>query len=80
MSLTSPKWKGKSRADGVQIEVDTDFAATALVAGNAAELREVMTNLIFNAVDAMPSGGRIGVSTSVREDGSSCRSATPGSA
>jgi hypothetical protein len=33
------------------------------VAGNAAELREILTNLIFNAVDAMPSGGTITVST-----------------
>jgi CheY-like chemotaxis protein len=31
--------------------------------GNAAELREVMTNLIFNAVDAMPEGGTITVGT-----------------
>ena len=30
-----------------------------MIAGVAAELREVLTNLIFNAVDAMPAGGRL---------------------
>jgi signal transduction histidine kinase len=69
VSLTSPKWKGRSRADGVQIEVQTDLRANAPIAGNAAELREVLTNLIFNAVDAMPSGGRITVCTGVHDDG-----------
>jgi CheY-like chemotaxis protein len=32
------------------------------VSGNAAELRELLTNLIFNAVDAMPDGGAITIS------------------
>ncbi len=65
VSLTSPKWKGKSRADGVQIEVLTNLQATESIAGNASELREVLTNLIFNAVDAMPHGGKIVVSTAM---------------
>jgi signal transduction histidine kinase len=67
VSLTSPKWKGKSRADGVQIQVETDLRAEALVAGNASELREVLTNLIFNAVDAMPNGGSIKVRTTTHD-------------
>ena len=67
VALTAPKWKGKCRAEGVQIEVETDLHATALIGGNAAELREVLTNLIFNAVDAMPHGGRIDVSTSTKD-------------
>ena len=66
VALTAPKWKGKSRADGVQIEVIASLNATAPIAGNAAELREVLTNLIFNAVDAMPHGGRINVSTDMQ--------------
>ena len=67
VALTAPKWKGKCRADGVQIDVVTELNATATIAGNAAELREVLTNLIFNAVDAMPHGGLITVSTNVIE-------------
>lgn len=63
ISLTSPKWKGKSRAAGVQIEVVSNLAKIPPVAGNAAELREVLTNLMFNAVDAMPQGGTITLTT-----------------
>jgi signal transduction histidine kinase len=69
ISLTAPKWKGKSRADGVQIEVISELGEVPPVAGNAAELREVLTNLIFNAVDAMPAGGHIKVCTSHSEKG-----------
>ncbi len=69
VSLTIPKWKGRSRADGVQITVDTDLGSVPEIAGNAAELREVMTNLIFNAVDAMPGGGGIRIGTARRGDG-----------
>ncbi len=66
VSLTAPKWKGKARSDGVQIEVLTNLQASAPIAGNAAELREVLTNLIFNAVDAMPNGGKIVATTGMQ--------------
>ena len=57
--LTQPKWKGQALADGRAISVELDLAKLPAISGNAAELREVATNLIFNAVDAMPSGGTI---------------------
>ncbi len=69
ISLTAPKWKGRSRAEGVQIEIRSQLAEVPAVAGNAVELREVMTNLIFNAVDAMPDGGSITVITKHDEAG-----------
>jgi signal transduction histidine kinase len=69
VSLTSPKWKGRSQADGVQITVETELREIPLVAGNAPELREVFTNLIFNAVDAMPTGGKITISTRAHDHG-----------
>jgi signal transduction histidine kinase len=66
ISLTSPKWRGKCRADGIPVEVVTALSDVPPVAGHAAELREVLTNLVFNAVDAMPSGGKITISTEER--------------
>ena len=69
VSLTAPRWKGRGLAEGVQIEVQTELSETPLVAANAAELREVLTNLIFNAIDAMPAGGLITVGTSALADG-----------
>ncbi len=38
--------------------------------GNAGKLQQVFTNLILNARDAIPDGGRIIVSTGTAEDGS----------
>jgi len=69
VSLTSPKWKGKCLADGVQIDVQTNLQDVPFVAANAAELREVLMNLIFNAVDAMPTGGQITITTAQMGDG-----------
>ncbi len=69
VAFTLPKWKARSRAEGVQITVETDLHDVPTIAGNAAELREVLTNLIFNAVDAMPAGGQLRIATASREDG-----------
>jgi signal transduction histidine kinase len=71
IAFTTPKWKVKARAAGVTIDVVTNFTEVPSVLGSAPELRETMTNLIFNAVDAMPSGGIITVGT--RTDGSNVR-------
>lgn len=59
VSLTQPKWKDQALATGRTIAVEMDLEKVPTIAGNPAELREVFTNLIFNAVDAMPSGGTI---------------------
>src|SRR5262249_37831365 len=43
----------------IKIEVEIDVPSEAIVSGSDSELREALINLIFNAVDAMPSGGTI---------------------
>jgi nitrogen fixation negative regulator NifL len=63
VSLTQPKWKNQAEAKGVTIQVVTEFERIRPVAGSEADLREALTNLIFNAVDAMPQGGTITVRT-----------------
>lgn len=59
ISLTMPRWSNQSLAAGVGIVVRADLEEIPLIAGNPAELREAITNLIFNAVDALPNGGEI---------------------
>jgi PAS domain S-box-containing protein len=63
ISLAQPKWKDQPQARGITIGIKADLQATPLVTGNEAELREVLINLIFNAVDAMPDGGMITIRT-----------------
>jgi nitrogen fixation negative regulator NifL len=63
VSLTQPKWKNQAEANGIAIHVATELGNIPTVDGNAADLREALTNLIFNAVDAMPQGGTITLRT-----------------
>ena len=68
VTLTQPRWRGQAQADGVSVRVSTELAGRPIVQGDASSIREVLTNLIFNAVDAMPNGGRVVVRTTEHED------------
>lgn len=55
IDIARPKWQSKSRAGKIDVRVEGN--GQVFVMGEQAELREVVLNLIFNAVDAMPEGG-----------------------
>ena len=59
LEVTRPRWKDEAQRRGATIEAVLALEPVPPVLGNAAELREVLVNLIFNAVDALPRGGRI---------------------
>ncbi len=59
IAFTAPKWRERAQAAGVTISVTPDLRSTSRISGCGPELREVLTNLIFNACDAMPKGGAI---------------------
>jgi signal transduction histidine kinase len=63
VDLTRPRWETQSRAAGHPISLNVELDEIGLISGDAAELREVLTNMIFNAVDAMPDGGTITLRT-----------------
>jgi PAS domain S-box-containing protein len=63
IEITKPKWKDEIQSRGVRIEVASNLDEIHSVLGNASELREVVTNLIFNALEAMPEGGKIEIRT-----------------
>jgi signal transduction histidine kinase len=67
VSLTQPKWKDQALANGVTVHVKSDLQKVPALTGNESEVREVLTNLIFNAVDAMPKGGTITLRTSAKD-------------
>lgn len=55
IDIARPKWQSKSRTGKIEVKVEGN--GLVYVMGEQAELREVVLNLIFNAVDAMPDGG-----------------------
>jgi signal transduction histidine kinase len=61
VAMTRALWKDEAEARGVPIEVVTDVERVPPVEGQVVALREAVMNLIMNAVDAMPRGGRLGV-------------------
>ncbi|HEX8176456.1 MAG TPA: histidine kinase dimerization/phospho-acceptor domain-containing protein, partial [Pyrinomonadaceae bacterium] len=60
--ITRPRWKDRAQAANVHISLDLQIRSNALVMGDASEMREVLVNMVFNAVDAMPQGGRLTLS------------------
>jgi PAS domain S-box-containing protein len=63
MEMTKPKWKDEPQSRGVRIEMVSNLEEIPSVSGNASELREVVTNMIFNAIEAMPEGGKVEIRT-----------------
>ncbi|MEA3212638.1 MAG: hypothetical protein QOE70_5695 [Chthoniobacter sp.] len=68
IALTKLKWQSQAEAGGASIRIKHDAGRIPMIAGAPAELREVLTNFIFNAVEAMPRGGSIRFQTR-RKDG-----------
>jgi len=63
VEIARPKWQAESPSRTGTIEVRVKAPKPVLALGDASELREVVLNFIFNAVDAMPHGGTIEVGT-----------------
>ncbi len=61
VELTRPMWgrTGSEHSPAAAYTLETDLQASGLLKGSESELREMFTNIIFNAVDAMPQGGNI---------------------
>ncbi len=60
LELTRARWRDVPQQRGVTVMVRTDLPdAPLVVKWNESEVRDALTNLIFNAVDAMPQGGTL---------------------
>src|SRR5207237_8006519 len=59
VEITRPRWKDSAEAANVHIKFESRISTHAVILGDESERREVLINIIFNAVDAMPQGGTI---------------------
>ncbi len=66
LSLADARRKDEGLANGVSIKVETDLAMTAAVVGEETDVEDAVAALVLNAIEAMPGGGTITVSTTVQ--------------
>ncbi len=69
LTLTRPYWHNEPRRRGIAIRVQSDLKPVPAVLGTPTELREVLVNLVLNAVQAMPAGGTLTLCTGRRDEG-----------
>jgi PAS domain S-box-containing protein len=68
IELTRARWSDMPQAKGRVIEMRAELAENLpAIMGAESEIRDGLTNLIFNAVDAMPEGGTLGLRTRYAE-------------
>ena len=64
VELTKPRWSDLPQERGAMVDLQTYLTDSIPdIMGAEHEIRDALTNLIFNAVDAMPSGGTLSVRT-----------------
>ena len=64
VELTRPRWSDLPQQRGVMVDLQLDLTESLPdIMGAEHEIRDALTNLIFNAVDAMPGGGTLTVRT-----------------
>ncbi len=69
VDLTRARWSDLPQQRGVVIRLQRDLAPSLPeIMGAEVEIRDALTNLIFNAVDAMPEGGTLTLRTRIDPD------------
>ncbi len=68
VEVTRHRWEAQAQERGIFYMIDTSFAQGATVSAIRSELVDAIANMILNALDAMPAGGPLHLSTS-RQDG-----------
>jgi PAS domain S-box-containing protein len=63
VELTRPRWRDAAQKEGSLYEVRTVLMPLPPIMGEPSGLREVLMNIVYNALNAMPHGGRLTLTT-----------------
>ncbi len=63
IEMTRPRWQAEAQIRGIEIDVRLEPGDVPPAAGDPSPLREVLMNLIFNAIEALPHGGEVAITT-----------------
>jgi PAS domain S-box-containing protein len=69
VAIIRPRWEEKVSQENRRLDLRLELGRPPRVSGRAAELKEVLTNLLLNAIDAMPHGGILSIATSGGAEG-----------
>lgn len=67
VEIARPRFEEEAQSQGIHYHLKLDLGSIKPVKGDATTLREVMLNLINNALDAMPHGGKLNIQTTVKD-------------
>jgi PAS domain S-box-containing protein len=68
LDLTRSRWRDDARATGIEYDILFRPQEGTVVMCDQSAMREVFVNLTINALDAMPQGGRLTITTTVEND------------
>jgi PAS domain S-box-containing protein len=72
VEVTRSRWKDQAQSKGVHYDVVVETTPIPVISGDPSEIREALINIILNALDAMPEGGRMVLRTSAEGEQVTC--------
>jgi signal transduction histidine kinase len=67
IEIIIPQYKREAQLKGIEYKLELNLGNTGPIMGDSAALREVILNLIGNALDAMPNGGKLSIQTTQKD-------------
>lgn len=68
VEIVRPRFEGEAQSRGISYELKLSLGKIDAVMGDASALREIVLNLINNALDAMPHGGQLSIQTTLKDE------------